>query len=267
MGPVLFNIYVSNLPEFIQEQGFRSSIYANDTNARKKFALQFQLYNIAVKLPYLIERITNWMNNYFLKINPSKTEIILFSSPSMKSTPKIQGIFVNDGCIRFSESVKVLGVQFDSSLTFDKHVSKRVSECWYHIRNIQKIRRYLTEDELKKVVHAVISSKIDYCNSILYGVKMSTLTKLQAVQSEAAKIVCLVPAGSSISDQSYKNLHWLKVKEQFVFKMLLLVHKFLIGKTASYFSDLLLVKCSTKRLLYTNFMNTVWSQITFICTT
>ena len=246
------------MPGFIEEQGFFSSIYADDTNARKKFALQFQLYNISVKLPDLIERITEWMANYFLKVNPSKTEIILFSPPSMKSVPKIQGIFVNDGCIRFSESVKLLGVQFDSLLDFDSYVCKLVSECWYQLQNIRKIRRYLSVDELKKLVHAIISSKIDYCNSILYGVKASTLAKLQTVQCEAAKVVSCIPTGSSISDQTFENLHWLKVKERIVFKILLLVHKFFVDKAASFFADLLLVKCHTKRLLYVNFMNTVW---------
>ena len=99
LGPVLFNIYVSCLPSFIQGLGFFSSIYADDTNARKQFALRFQLYNITVKLPDLIERITQWMSTYFLKVNPSKTEIILFSPSSMKSIPKILGIFVEDDCI------------------------------------------------------------------------------------------------------------------------------------------------------------------------
>ena len=263
LGPVLFNIYVSCLPSFIQGLGFFSSIYADDTNARKQFALRFQLYNITVKLPDLIERITQWMSTYFLKVNPSKTEIILFSPSSMKSIPKILGIFVEDDCIRFSESVRLLGVQFDCNLDFDDHVSKLVSECWYHLRNIQKIRRYLTVEELKKLVHAVISSKIDYCNAILYGVKATTLTKLQTVQNEAAKVVCCTPAGASVSNQTFVDLHWLKIRERIVFKMLLLVHKFFVGKAACYFTELLLVKCSTKRLLYSNFRDTVAGRRSF----
>ena len=64
---------------------------------------------------------------------------------------------------------------FDSSLSFDDHVSKLVSECWYHLKNIAKIRRYLTVDEAKKVINAFVCSKIDYCNAILYGVKQITV--------------------------------------------------------------------------------------------
>ena len=101
-------------------------------------------------MPNLITEITKWMTRYFLKINPSKTEIIFFCPPAIKSALKIQGVFVGNNCIRFSDSVKLLGVQFDSLLNFDTHVCKVVSECWYHLKNISKIRRYLTVDELKK---------------------------------------------------------------------------------------------------------------------
>ena len=261
LGPVLFNIYVSNLPRFIQDQGFKSSLYADDTNARSQFALQFQLSNICVKVPNLIEQVGKWMTSYFLKINQTKTEIILFCPPSMQSVPTIQGIFINDGCIRFSTSVTLLGVILDSSLTFDSHVSKLVSECWYHLKNIAKIRRYLTTEEAKKVIHAFISSKIDYCNAMLYSVKQSTFDKLQRVQDEAAKLInrsCF-----SLSDQTFLDLHWLKIEQRVVFKFLLLVHKFFIGNAASYFSELLLVKNSSKRLLYITFMNTAAGRRAF----
>ena len=261
LGPVLFNIYVSNLPSFIEEHGFMSSLYADDTNARMKFALQFQLFNISVKVPNLIEEVGKWMTNHFLKINPNKTEIIFFSPPSMKSVPTIQGVFVNDSCIRFSTSVKLLGVCFDSALSFDCHVCKLVAECWYHLKNIAKIRRYLTTQEAKKVVHAVISSKFDYCNVILYGLKQSTLNKLQSVQNEAARLIN--SNFISISDQTFQELHWLKIKERIVFKILLLVHKYFVGNAASYFSDLLLVKNSSKRLLHICFMDTVSGRRAF----
>ena len=263
LGPVLFNIYVSNLPSFIEQYGFLSSSYADDTNARIKFALKFQLYNVSVKVPNLIEEITDWMTTYFLKINPGKTEVIMFFPPAMKSVPKIQGVFVKNGCVRFSDSVKLLGVQLDPLLNFDAHVCKVVSECWYHLKNIAKIRRYLTNDELKKLVHAVISSKLDYCNSILYGVKSSTLAKLQRVQNEAARTVCGIPAGVSVSDQVFLDLHWLKVKERITFQLLLFIHKHFVDKAPFYFAELLLVKDYSKRLLFQNFMNSLSGRRAF----
>ena len=257
LGPVLFNIYVKNLPDFIKCHGFLSSSYADDTNARRKFALKFQLYNIAIKIPQLVQDITNWMTSYFLKINPSKTEIIMFCPPSCKSVPLINGVFIGNGCIRFSDSVKLLGVYLDSALNLDSHINKVVSECWYHLKNIAKIQRYLSADELKKLVHAIISSKLDYCNSVIYGIKSSSLRKLQSVQNEAARIVSRSMVSGSVSDSVFHDLHWLKVKERIVFKLLLLVHKYFIGKSPMYFDEILIVKDSHKRLLYVNFKNTL----------
>ena len=122
-----------------------------------------------IKVPTLINEISIWMRKHFLKINPSKTEIILFYPPSEKHSTKIQGLFIGDNCIRFSNSVRLLSIQLDSSLTFDHHINNLVSECFYHLRNIGKIKRYLTDQEAQKLVHAFISSKIVYCNSLFNG--------------------------------------------------------------------------------------------------
>ena len=238
-----------------------SSLYADDTNARLKFAFQFQLYNISVKVPELIKSVGKWMTNHFLKINPSKTEIILFCPPSMQSVPTIQGIFVEKSCIRVSTSVMLLGVVLDSSLTFDDHVSKLVSECWYHLRNIAKIRRYMTIDEAKKIVHAFVCSKVDYCNAILYGIKQTTLDKLQRVQDQAARLID--NRTISITNQTFRDLHWLKIEERVVFKFMLLVHNYFVGKAAAYFTEMLLIKDASKRLLHISFMNTVPGRRTF----
>ena len=189
---------------FFFQLGFSSSLYADDTNARLSFALKFQFYNISVKVPDLISKVTEWMSKYFLKINPSKTELLLFCPPNFKSEQKIQGIFLGNNCVRFSESARLLGVQFDSYMSLDEHVNKIVSECWYHLRNIRKIKRYLTSEETHKLIHAmIISSKLDYCNALLYGIKCSNIAKLQTIQSQAARIICGIPAGVSVPDSVF----------------------------------------------------------------
>ena len=240
-----------------------SSSYADDTNARRKFALKFQLYNISVMIPKLIQDISSWMTAYFLKINPSKTEIILFSPPTSNSVPKIQGVFIDNNCIRFNNTVKLLGVHLDSSLSFDNHVNKTVSECWYHLKNIAKIQRYLNSDELKKLVHAIICSKLDYCNSVLYGLKSSCIAKLQSVQNEAARIVCRSSSSGPLSNTVFHDLHWLEIQERVVFKLMLLVHKMFTDQAPTYFSDILVIKDLAKRLLYVNFKNTVQGRRAF----
>ena len=257
LGPVLFNIYVSSLPTIIQREGFASSLYADDTNARLKFTFKFQYFNICIRIPELVSVINDWMKDNFLKINQDKTEIIVFCPPSLKKSPQIHGVFLNNGsCIRFNQNVKLLGVQLDTYLNFDFHVNKLVSECFYHLRNISKIRRYLSDADTHKLVHALTSSKFDYCNSLLNGIKGTTLSKIQRVQNYAARLVCQLPAWSSVTDCVLRDLHWLNIRQRIVFKLLLLVHKFFVGTAPFYFCELLIVKDESERLLYVQFMNT-----------
>ena len=266
LGPVLFNIYVSFLPSAINCLGFKSSMYADDTNARIKFSLKFQYFNTTVKIPSLLEKVHSWMRDYFLKLNPSKTEIILFTPPSEKSSDTIQGVFIDGNCVRFSKTVELLGVTFDSCLNFDKHVNQLVSQCFYHLKNISKIRRYLSDSDAQKLVHAFVSSKLDYCNAILSGIKQTTVKKLQRVQNYAVKLACSPSQRKKNVDDILHELHWLNIKERILFKVMLLTHKYFIGHAASYFCDLLLVKDNDERSLYVKFVNTAAGKRSFAYT-
>ena len=222
LGPVLFNIYIRNLPKYIQSFGFLTSSYADDTNARLKFSLKFEYYNINYRIPDLLSKVSSWMSQYFLKLNPSKTEVILFSP---KGSEKINGLFLNDSsCLRFCNTVELLGVSLDESLTFESHVNGLVSSCYYHLRNIGKMKRNLTKADLLSLVHSVVSSKLDYCNAILYGINRDVINRLQKVQNAAARLIYKLPKRSSVSE-IIRELHWLRVDERIVYKILVLVFK------------------------------------------
>ena len=266
LGPVLFNIYVSSLPSVIQTLGFKSSMYADDSNARIKFSLKFQYYNTTVKIPDLIKQVTMWMQGYFLKLNPTKTEIILFTPPSEKSSDVIQGVNINGNCVRFSKNVELLGVNFDSYLTLDTHVNQIVSQSFYHLKNISKIRRYLSDSDAQRLVHAFVSSKLDYCNAILLGITSTSLKKIQRVQNYAAKLACNSTQRRNSIDVILHELHWLSIKERIIFKLLLLTHKFFVGDAPWFFCDLLLVKDDDERLLYVKFVKTAAGKRTFAFT-
>ena len=122
-----------------------SSSYADDTNARIKLSLQFQYYNIAIRIPALLKEIQKWMNLYFLKLNPAKAEIMLLCPPNLKSVSKVQGVEIDGECIRFGGIVKLLGLHMDTYLDFDHHVNQLVSSCMFHLKNISKISRYLSQ--------------------------------------------------------------------------------------------------------------------------
>ena len=148
-------------------------------------------------------------------------------------------------------------------LRFDYHVNKVVSECFYHLKNLSKIKRYLTLEDTEKLIHAIVSSKFDYCNALLHGLKATTLVKLQKVQNYAARIARNLPSNYRITDSVLQDLHWLSVKERITFKILLLVHKFFVGIAPDYFNELLIVGDMQERLLCHHFMNTVSGMRSF----
>ena len=94
---------------------------------------------------------------------------------------------------------------------------------------------------MKTIVHACIISKLDYCNSLLYGLPSSQIRRLQRVQNTCARLICSQPRFSRITP-ILRDLHWLPVRQRISFKILLIVYKALIGQAPSYISELLLNK-------------------------
>ena len=76
--------------------------------------------------------------------------------------------------------VRNLGSWFDSQLTMSSHISKLCSVAFYHLCNIRRIRKYLSQETAGMLVHAFITSCIDYCNSQLYGLPNNQLAKIQS---------------------------------------------------------------------------------------
>ena len=96
--------------------------------------------------------------------------------------------------------------------------------CYNQIRKISKIRCYLTEDATKTLVHAHVTSRLDYCNSLFAALPKYIVKKLQRVQNSAARLIRTIPRRGSIT-RLRKNLHWLPVAERIKFKVLMLVYK------------------------------------------
>ena len=120
---------------------------------------------------------------------------------------------------------------------------------FYHLINISKIKRYLTRADTEKLVHAFISSKLDYSNSVLNGISLSVSTKLQSIQNRAARIVLNLPPRVSVNDDMFEELHWLKLDKRIVFKILLLTHKFFLNTAPRYVADKVFVIDCDERLL------------------
>ena len=107
--------------------------------------------------------------------------------------------------------------------------------------NLRRIRKYLSKDNTKTLIHAFISSRVDYCNSLLYGLPEYQLNKLQRVQNMCARLICNESKYCHITPLLV-DLHWLPVKFRIEFKILLIVFKIFKGLAPSYLSFLITPK-------------------------
>ena len=87
-------------------------------------------------------------------------------------------------------------------------VTKICNAAFYHLRIIRRIKNYLSRDSLLTLIHAFITSRLDYCNGLLYGLPNSQIVKLQRVQKAAARLVLSLSKYLYISPAFYQ-LHWL----------------------------------------------------------
>ena len=122
------------------------------------------------------------------------------------------------------------------------HFNKTCSSAFYYIYNMRRIRKYLLSRSVtESLVHAFITSRIDYCNSLLYGLPNSHIMKLQRIQNAAARLVTGTPRFCHVTPLLF-HLHWLPISYRIKFKILLLTFKCLYGQAPNYLIDLITIK-------------------------
>ena len=179
------------------------------------------------------------MNKNMLKLNDEKTEFLLIASPySQKLLHDDASVLVDKSSVSRSKSARNIGVIFDDEMLLKDHISTVCKTAFFHLRNIGQIRKYLTQDACITLVHSLVSSRIDYCNSLLVNLPACSLEKLQRVLNTAARIVSLRPKSDHITPVLI-SLHWLPVKQRINYKVILYVFRCLHDLAPSYLMDLL----------------------------
>ena len=121
----------------------------------------------------------------------------------------------------------------------------------YHLKNISKLRPTLTLPDAEKLVHAFISSRLDYCNSLFTGITGRNIQKLQYIQNSAARILMRVRKYDHITPILHL-LHWLPVSFRIDYKVLLLTHQCINGHAPPYLQELITPQTSNRTLRSTN---------------
>ena len=194
LGPLLFVIYSSKLFNIVNKHLPNVHAYADDT----QLYLAFKPGNHANKtaavssIKSCIRDLQNWMLIDKLKLNPDKTEFLILGTRQQLEKVITSHLVVGESRICPSTKVKNLGSWFDPNLDMVSHINNICSSPFYYLYNIRRIRKYLSCQSTTSLIHAFITSKLDYCNNLLYGLPTIHISKLQRVQNAAARLASVI---------------------------------------------------------------------------
>ena len=181
------------------------------------------------------------MKSSTLKLNYNKTEFIIIGTKQQRH--KLSNHFpvkLLDNDISPSDSVRNLGVIFDSDFSFTNTflIIFICKSCFYHIRDLRRIRRHLPLSTAKTISNSLITSRLDYCNSLINNIAKQDLSKLPRVQNCLSRVILRAPRFSP-SLPLLKQLHWCPVNYRIKFKLSTLTYRALAIHQPPYLASLL----------------------------
>ena len=201
------------------------------------------------KLNRCLQDVKEWMSASKLKLNPDKTEFILFGFKKQRERLNVCfPIDILGKPLHPTKSVRNLSVWFDSDFSFSKHVQNVCKSCFIQLRDFRNIRQFLTHDAAVSVANAFVSSRLDYCYSLF-----RSLSKFNLYRLHSNKYTWIIPV--------LRKLHWPPVQFRSEFKLATLVYKFIHTGFPKYFAPYLstmltildVVRVLQISLMYQNF--------------
>ena len=236
IGPLLYTLYSAPIADIVSSHGLSSMLYADDTQIYVTYSAGDQQAAI-LKINNCLRDIVSWACVNKLKINADKTELIHFSSRFRTSiipaSAEINGLNISE-----KATARNLGVHMDHHLLLKDHLKITCRSAMSAIRKIGQIRNFLDKKTTEKLIHAFVSSRIDWCNALLFGLPEKDIKKLQIVQNSAARLVERAKGRDPVTPM-LRRLHWLPVQERIVYKILMLCHKVITHKSPTYLFDII----------------------------
>ena len=138
-------------------------------------------------------------------------------------------------------------------------VNKICSIGYLNLKNISEIRRSLNKDNTKIIINSLITSHLDYGNSLLYGISNKLLNKLQVLQNSCVRLIERLKGRDRVS-QARKDLHWLPVEARIEFKIIKLTWQCLNDMAPKYLSEKLKMKNKTRNLRCNDLFFIKWAN-------
>ena len=178
LGPLLFNIYLSDLFMFLEK-----SLIANYADDNSPFVCDKDILNVISQLEEDSTTLLNWVKNNGLKANPDKFHLIL----SEKDENKF--IIVDNYTVQNSNCEKLLGIKLDNMLTFDSHVAELCNKASQKLHALSRVSQYMNTNQRKLVMHAFISSQFGYCPLVWMFHSRKLNNRINRIHERSLRIV------------------------------------------------------------------------------
>jgi hypothetical protein len=249
LGPILYTLYNSPLHDIASAHGISDHYYADDEQLYCSFRPTTEGGEQRLAFSALADCVRdtkNWASDNRLKFNDDKTDAMVISAKIIRknSTTKIDPLsmplIVGESAILPSTKVRNLGVILDSHLTMEPQISNIRRMAFYHLGRIAKIKKFLSRSALTQLIHAFVTSQLDYGNALLVGLPKKSLASLQRVQNAAARVIVGIRKLDPVKPY-LKALHWLPIEKRIEFKIAVLTYRCLNCNAPKYLQDLLVL--------------------------
>ena len=253
LGPLLFLLYSADVPLIANQHGLGIHCYADDGQIYV-FDKAAEAVGMINKVASCIEEIDQWMSSNRLKLNSEKTQFIWLGSRQQLSKVGVDHIHLVNHAVTSQSTVCNRGIHLDGQLTMKVH-KQGISRTFYQLRQLRSVRRSLSVNACTALVHAFVTSRLDYCNSLLAGIGDGLIDQLQTVMRVAKRssgsewqVVLRKRKFDPISADIRDRLHWLPIRSRIDFKLGLLVYKCLHGIAPAYLTEMLVLKSTVPAL-------------------
>ena len=263
LGPLLFILYISDLPAIASSFDVLCQSYADDSNLYVAFDPLVNYSETTARMKACVNKFGAWMKSNYLKMNVGKTEVLFVAKPQAHSLFCSMYISIGDKCYVSSSqcSVTFLGSQISSTMSVSPTISEIVKSCNFNLKKLAPFRYMLSVKHKLLLVKSFILNKVDYCSILLVNAPMIQITRLQRLLNKAIRFVYLLKKRDSVSNH-LKKAHILPMKYRIMYKSCTFVFKMLHENCPHYMRNLILRKMPQEFNLRSNRDDLLFTQTT-----